>query len=58
MNDNVHPSVKLAVLWVVALFEKVQALLPSIILWGTAIYTVLQVAWMFKKFWDKFKGDD
>ncbi|HEU4830680.1 MAG TPA: hypothetical protein VFS65_00735 [Candidatus Saccharimonadales bacterium] len=36
----------------VAILHDATEMLPSFILWATAVYTVLQIAWMIKKFWD------
>lgn len=39
----------------VAILHDATAALPSFILWATAVYTVLQIAWMVKKFLDSRK---
>lgn len=39
----------------VAILHDATSMLPSFILWATAVYTVLQIAWMVKKFFDSRK---
>jgi hypothetical protein len=43
MKDEFPASVKVFLLWVVTAFHWVTESLPTLIAWGTFIYTVLQV---------------